>query len=126
MTAVPPRLREAPHGRYRIERTTETVARRSHPHIPRLHDSGDAGGLISYVMPFTEGEALRQRLDREKQLSQKGALRITREVADALGYAHRFGVAHRDVKPENVLFEAGYAIVTDVGMARAVSSTARS
>jgi serine/threonine-protein kinase len=109
-------------GSQRFLREIATVAQFKHPHILPLHDSGDADGLLYYVMPFIEGESLRQRLEREPQLPMEDALRITREVADALGYAHGLGVVHRDVKPENILFEAGHAIVTDFGIARAVSS----
>jgi len=109
-------------GSQRFLREITTVAQFKHPHILPLHDSGDADGLLYYVMPFIEGESLRQRLERVGQLPMEDALRITREVADALGYAHGLGVVHRDVKPENILFEAGHAIVTDFGIARAVSS----
>jgi len=109
-------------GSARFLREIATVAQFKHPHILPLHDSGDADGLLYYVMPFIEGESLRQRLERERQLPLEDALRITREVADALGYAHGLGVVHRDVKPENILFEAGHAIVADFGIARAVSS----
>jgi len=109
-------------GSERFLREIATVAQFKHPHILPLHDSGDADGLLYYVMPFLEGESLRQRLDREKQLPLDEALRIAREVADALGYAHVLGIVHRDVKPDNILFEAGHAVVTDFGIARAVSS----
>ncbi len=109
-------------GSQRFLREIATAARFRHPHILPLHDSGEADGLLYYVMPFIEGESLRQRLAREQQLSLEEALQITREAADALGYAHGLGVVHRDVKPENILFEAGHAIVTDFGIARAVSA----
>ena len=109
-------------GSQRFLREIAMVAQFRHPHILPLYDSGEADGLLYYVMPFIEGESLRQRLDRQKQLPLEDALRITREVADALGYAHQLGVVHRDVKPENILFEAGHAIVADFGIARAVSS----
>jgi len=109
-------------GSQRFLREIAMVAQFRHPHILPLYDSGDADGLLYYVMPFIEGESLRLRIDREKQLPLEDALRITREVADALDYAHGLGVVHRDVKPENILFEAGHAIVADFGIARAVSS----
>jgi TolB-like protein/Flp pilus assembly protein TadD len=109
-------------GSARFLREIATVAQFRHPHILPLHDSGDADGLLYYVMPFVEGESLRQRLEREPQLPLENALQVTREVADALGYAHGLGVVHRDVKPENILFEAGHAIVTDFGIARAVQA----
>jgi eukaryotic-like serine/threonine-protein kinase len=91
-----------------------------HPHILPLYDSGSADGLLYYVMPFVEGESLRQRLDRERQLPVSEAVRIAREVADALDYAHRHGVIHRDVKPENILLHDGRALVADFGIALAV------
>ena len=109
-------------GSQRFLREIAMVAQFRHPHILPLYDSGDADGLLYYVMPFIEGESLRQRLEREPQLPLEDALRITREVADALGYAHGLGVVHRDVKPENILFEAGHAIVADFGIARAVQA----
>ncbi|HSE53540.1 MAG TPA: protein kinase, partial [Gemmatimonadales bacterium] len=98
------------------------TARLDHPHILPLLDSGEAGGLLFYVMPFVEGESLRARLDREKQLPLNEALRIAREVADALGYAHQHGIVHRDIKPENILLSRGHARVADFGIARAVTA----
>src|SRR6266511_4870399 len=89
------------------------AARLTHPHILSLHDSGEADGLLYYVMPYVEGESLRGRLIRERQLPIEDALRITRQVADALDYAHRRDVVHRDIKPENILIEAGHAVVSD-------------
>jgi serine/threonine-protein kinase len=109
-------------GPERFLREIETVARLNHPHILPLFDSGEAGGLLYYVMPFVEGESLRDRLEREKQLPLEEALRITREVADALGYAHGRGVVHRDIKPENILLEGPHALVADFGIARAVAA----
>src|SRR5512146_2261204 len=94
----------------------------AHPHILPLHDSGDADGLLYYVMPFVRGESLRDRLEREGQLPLVDALTIAREVADALDYAHRAGVVHRDIKPENILLEEGHAVVSDFGIARAISA----
>ena len=86
-----------------------------------MHDSGEADGLLNYVMPYVEGESLRGRLIRERQLPFEDALRITSQVADALGYAHSRDVVHRDIKPENILFESGHAVVSDFGIARAIT-----
>ena len=107
-------------GPERFLREIEIGARLQHPHILTLLDSGEAGGLLYYVMPYVGGESLREHLDRERQLSVEEALRLTREVADALDYAHRQGVVHRDIKPENILLQAGHAVVADFGIARAV------
>ncbi len=111
-------------GPERFLREIETAARLNHPHILPLHDSGEADGFLYYVMPLVEGESLRGRLDREKQLSLEDALQITREVADALSYAHSHDVVHRDIKPENILFQAGHAVVSDFGIARAITAAA--
>jgi serine/threonine protein kinase len=89
-------------GPERFLREIEIAARLTHPHILAVHDSGEAAGLLFYVMPYVEGESLRQRLERKGQLPTGEALRIAREVADALDYAHRRGVIHRDIKPENI------------------------
>ena len=97
-----------------------------HPHILPLFDSGQAGGLIYYVMPHVEGESLRQWLAREKQLPLATAIEIARAVAGALDYAHRHGVIHRDIKPENILFQDGQAVVADFGIALALSAAAGS
>jgi len=109
-------------GPERFLREIETVAGLTHPHILPLFDSGQADGLLFYAMPYVEGESLRDRLTREKQLSLEDALRIAREVADALSYAHSRGVVHRDIKPENILLESGHAVVADFGIARAVAA----
>jgi serine/threonine-protein kinase len=109
-------------GPERFLREIETTANLRHPHILPLYDSGEAAGFLYYVMPYVEGESLRDRLDREKQLPLEDALRIAREVADALSYAHGRGIVHRDVKPENILLEAGHAVVADFGIAKAVSA----
>src|SRR5436853_6291730 len=102
------------------------TAHLQHPHILPLFDSGQAGGLIYYVMPYVEGESLRQRLEREQQLPIDEAVSLTANVAEALDYAHRHGVVHRDIKPENVLFQRGQAVVADFGIALAVSAAAGS
>jgi serine/threonine protein kinase/Tfp pilus assembly protein PilF len=112
-------------GAERFLREIEIAAGLTHPHILPLYDSGDADGLLYYVMPYVEGESLRDRLDRERQLPLEDALQIGREVADGLTYAHSLGVVHRDIKPENVLFQAGHAVVSDFGIARAVSAAGR-
>src|SRR5712691_8531119 len=111
-------------GAQRFLAEIKTTANLQHPHILSLFDSGEADGLVFYVMPFVEGESLRVRLAREKQLPVDEALRIAREVADALDYAHRHGVIHRDIKPENILLHGGHAMVADFGIALAVSAAA--
>ena len=98
----------------------KTTARLQHPHILPLLDSGAADGLLYYVMPYVRGETLRSRLARERQLPIDDALRIAREVADALGAAHALGIIHRDIKPENILLQGGHALVADFGIALAV------
>jgi eukaryotic-like serine/threonine-protein kinase len=99
-----------------------TTARLQHPHILPLLDSGSADGLLFYVMPVVSGETLRARLTRERQLPVDDAVRIARDVAGALGYAHRQGIIHRDIKPENILLHEGQALVADFGIALAVSA----
>lgn len=105
-------------GPERFLNEINVVARLRHPHILGLIDSGRADSLVYFVMPFVAGESLRHRLQREIQLPVEEALRITREVADALAYAHREGVIHRDIKPENILIDSGHAVVADFGIAR--------
>jgi eukaryotic-like serine/threonine-protein kinase len=107
-------------GADRFLREIETVASLTHPHLLPLHDSGEAAGLLYYVMPYVEGESLRDRLRRETQLPVEEALRIARQVADGLHYAHQHGVIHRDIKPENILLSGGHALVADFGIARAL------
>src|SRR6058998_2318980 len=109
-------------GAERFLREIEIAARLQHPHILPLYDSGSAGGQLYYVMPYVEGESLRDRLSREKQLSLEDALRIATEVAGALAYAHSRGIVHRDIKPENVMLSGGTAVVADFGIARAVTA----
>ena len=115
-------------GADRFLREIEIVASLTHPNILPLHDSGQLApantsmaSLLYYIMPYVTGETLRDRLNRERQLSVGDALHITAEVAEALGHAHALGLVHRDIKPENVLFQAGHAMVSDFGIARAVS-----
>jgi TolB-like protein len=117
-------------GPERFLREIATIANLHHPHVLGLYDSGRTGGqakgatddFLFYVMPFVEGESLRDRLNREKQLPIKDALRIAREVADALSYAHSRQILHRDIKPENILLEGGHAVVADFGISRAIST----
>ena len=110
-------------GSDRFLREIEIAARLSHPHILPLFDSGAAGDLLYYVMPFVPGESLRARLVRERQLPIDDALRLTREIASALGFAHQQGIVHRDIKPENILLADGIALVADFGIARALRSS---
>jgi Tol biopolymer transport system component len=108
-------------GAERFLHEIKTTANLQHPHILSLFDSGEADGLVYYVMPYVEGESLRDRLTREKQLPVDDAVRIAREVADALEYAHQHGIVHRDIKPENILLHGGHAQVADFGIALAAS-----
>ncbi|HEV8122950.1 MAG TPA: serine/threonine-protein kinase [Gemmatimonadales bacterium] len=109
-------------GTDRFLREIELAARLQHPHILPLYDSGSAGGFLYYVMPFVEGESLRDLLNRETSLPVETAVQLTREVASALAYAHSHGVVHRDIKPENILISGGHAVVADFGIARAVDA----
>jgi TolB-like protein len=112
-------------GKERFEREVRIAARLSHPHIVPVHDSGEAGGLLYYVMPLVVGESLRDRLRREHQLPIEAAVQIAREVAGALAYAHDQGVVHRDIKPENILLANDHAIITDFGIAQALNTNER-
>jgi serine/threonine-protein kinase len=110
-------------GTERFQREIRVAAGLQHPHILSVHDSGSTDGYLWFTMPFVEGESLRDRLSRERQMPVADAVRLTREVALALDYAHRHGVIHRDIKPENILLIDGQAIVADFGIARALGGT---
>jgi TolB-like protein/Flp pilus assembly protein TadD/tRNA A-37 threonylcarbamoyl transferase component Bud32 len=109
-------------GADRFLREIRIAAGLTHPHILPLHDSGEAAGLLYYVMPYVEGQSLRARLEREGPLPLDEALQIARQVLAALGYAHAHGILHRDIKPENILLDSDHAVVADFGIARAVSA----
>jgi serine/threonine-protein kinase len=109
-------------GVERFLREIETTANLQHPHILPLYDSGSAEDRLYYVMPYVEGESLRERLAREGRLPLEDALQVAREVIDALSYAHGRGVIHRDIKPENIMLSAGHALVADFGIAKAVAA----
>jgi len=109
-------------GPERFLREIRTTAQLRHPHILPVHDSGEAAGQLWYTMPYVEGESLRDRLIREKQLPLDDAVQIARNVLAALAYAHSHGVIHRDIKPENILLEGDEAVVADFGIARAISA----
>jgi serine/threonine-protein kinase len=113
-------------GAERFLAEIKLTANLQHPHILPLFDSGEADGCLFYVMPFIEGESLRDRLTREKQLPVADAVRMATEVASALDYAHRHGVVHRDIKPENILLHDGQALVADFGIALAASKASGS
>jgi len=108
-------------GADRFEREIKVAAKLQHPNILGLYDSGVSESQMFYVMPFVKGESLRDRIDREGQLSVEDAVRITTEVASALGFAHSLGIIHRDIKPENILMNGEHALVADFGIAKAVS-----
>ena len=108
-------------GPERFLREVKIAANLQHPHVLPLYDSGQADGFLYYVMPYVEGTSLRQKLIREGELPIPDAVRILRDVADALAYAHQHGVVHRDIKPENVMLSGRHALVTDFGVAKAVS-----
>jgi len=113
-------------GGARFLREIEIAAQLTHPHILPLHDSGEAGGFLYYVMPYVDGEPLRAKLSRDGALPPADAARYLREVADALAYAHSHGVVHRDIKPENVMISGRHVMVMDFGIAKAVSEAADS
>jgi TolB-like protein/tetratricopeptide (TPR) repeat protein/tRNA A-37 threonylcarbamoyl transferase component Bud32 len=108
-------------GRERFLREIRVAAQLHHPHLLPLYDSGDADGSLYYVVPYVEGGSLRDRLSREPPLDAQTALQITREVAEALDYAHRHKVIHRDIKPDNILLDEGHAVIADFGVARAIT-----
>src|SRR3989475_6423924 len=112
-------------GGERFLREIRLTAQLQHPHILTLIDSGEEDGFLYYVMPYVEGESLRQRLEREGQLPLDEALRIARAIASALDFAHARGVIHRDIKPENIMLHQGEPMVADFGIALAVSSAGR-
>jgi serine/threonine-protein kinase len=109
-------------GLERFRREMEIAGSLTHPGIVPLTDSGHAGSVLYYVMPYVEGESVHERLERERRLPPADALRITLDVADALGYAHGRGILHRDVKPDNILLAQGRALIADFGLARAVGA----
>jgi serine/threonine protein kinase/Tfp pilus assembly protein PilF len=109
-------------GPDRFLREIKVAARLNHPHILPLHDSGEADGFLYYVMPYVEGESLRERLDRDEYLPVEETVNLTRGIASALDYAHRQGIVHRDIKPENLMLYEGEAMVMDFGIAKAVSA----
>ena len=111
-------------GVERFLQEIKTTANLQHPHILPLFDSGEADGVLYYVMPFIEGETLRDKINRETQLGIEEAVSITTDIADALDYAHRHDVIHRDIKPENILLHDGRPMVADFGIALAVSAAA--
>jgi eukaryotic-like serine/threonine-protein kinase len=98
-----------------------STSKLQHPHILPLYDSGEAGGFLYYVMPYVKGESLRDRLSKEGELPIDDAVRILKEIVDALAKAHSEGVVHRDIKPDNVMLSDRHALVTDFGVAKAVS-----
>ncbi|MFI5280529.1 MAG: serine/threonine-protein kinase, partial [Gemmatimonadales bacterium] len=109
-------------GADRFLKEIDIAARLNHPHILALHDSGEAGGFVYYVMPFIDGGSLRTRLETGGLQTVTAAIALTGWVAGALTYAHRMGVLHRDIKPENILFSEGHPIVADFGIAKAIST----
>ena len=108
----------AAYGAERFLREIGIVARLAHPHVVPLIDSGETGGLLYYVSAFVPGGSLRERLRHERRMSVEDALAVAHDVAEALDHAHRQGVVHRDVKPENILFTDGPALLADFGIAR--------
>ncbi|HVF41261.1 MAG TPA: protein kinase [Gemmatimonadaceae bacterium] len=111
-------------GSQRFLREIQIAAVLAHPHILPLYDSGEADGFVYFAMPFVEGESLRDRLRRERQLPVAEAIRIVSEIADGLSHAHSLGIVHRDIKPENILFMGGHAVIADFGVATAIGAAA--
>src|SRR5258707_4255381 len=112
-------------GTERFLREIEIAAQLNHPHILPLHDSGEAGGMLFYVMPFIEGASLRDRLAADGALSVSEAVRLLHDVADGLAYAHEHNVVHRDIKPDNVMIATRHAMITDFRIAQAIREVAR-
>src|ERR1017187_3256664 len=110
-------------GTERFLREIQLAAKLQHPHIVPVYDSGAADGFLYYVMPFVDGESLRDLLQREGHLSIEHAAEIVRDVATGLAYAHKQGIVHRDIKPENIMLSGGHAVVTDFGIARAIDAS---
>ena len=121
ITVMRPKMANA-LGAERFLREIEIARSMAHPLIVPLYESGNAGGVLYYIMPYVEGESLFDRLQRERRLPLEAALGITHDVAGALGYSHARGVLHRDVKPENILLAGGRALVADFGLARAIGA----
>ena len=111
-------------GAERFLREIQIAAGLQHPNILAVHDSGEADAVLYYVMPYVEGESLRQRLDREGQLSIEDTLRLSHELAEALAYAHGHDIVHRDIKPENILITGDHVLIADFGIARAITVAA--
>ncbi len=109
-------------GTERFVQEIELTAKLQHPQILPLYEAGEADGFLYYVMPYVEGESLRERLDRDGKLSVEDVVRLTDDIAAALSYAHEHGIVHRDVKPENIMLTGGQAVVADFGIARAVTA----
>src|SRR6185503_17692859 len=109
-------------GTERFLQEIKTAASLTHPHIVPVHDSGETGGVLFYVMPHIEGETLRDRINREKRVPAADAVRLTRTLAAALDFAHRHGVVHRNIKPENVMLFEGEPLILDFGIAKAISA----
>ncbi|MGH3381558.1 MAG: protein kinase domain-containing protein [Actinoallomurus sp.] len=112
-------------GPERFEREIHFAAQLQHPHILPVHDSGEAAGRLYYVMPYVEGESLRQRLARDGELPVADAVRLLEEIVEALAYAHAHGVVHRDIKPDNIMLSGRHALIADLGVAKAVSAAGR-
>jgi serine/threonine protein kinase len=109
-------------GAERFLQEIRLAARLSHPHILPLFDSGEAAGFLFYVMPNVEGQSVRDQLDKQGPLPMDVAVQISKEVADALDYAHRHGVVHRDIKPDNIMLHEGHAMVADFGIGKAIGA----